>query len=153
MRGERTDFGSPTGGVGYVFAAPEDSGRTRVNAFFYEREPERRGQPAAEALASGAGTFRQALEVERQRGMVQAYEVALEEPDSVALGGARGAVPGRRIAVAMRRGGRAFLSWFFLYAVGDGFVKVRATVPAEAWERSDVTDFAHALVQAAASAH
>jgi len=147
VRGERTDFGSPTGGVGYVFAAPEDSGRTRVNAYVYEREPERRDEPAAEALAGVAATFRQALEVERARGMVQAYQVALEAPDSVALGGGRAAVPGRRVAVAMRLRGRAFLSWFLLYAVGDGFVKVRATIPAEGFERSDVEAFAHELVR------
>ena len=81
--------------------------------------------------------------------MIQAYEVALEEPDSVPLGPGRAAVPGRRVAVAVRARGRPLLSWFMLYAVGDGFIKVRATVPAEGFERSDVTEFARALVRQA----
>lgn len=149
VRGERTDYGSPAGGVGYVFAAPDDSGRTRVNAFFYEREPEHRDQSAADALAGDVAAFREVLEIERQRGAVQAYRVAFEAPDTVQLGSTRGAVPGTRVAVAIRRGGRAFLSWLFLYAVGDGFVKVRATLPVEEWKKSDVAQFARGLVQAA----
>lgn len=148
IRGARRDFGSPELGVSYVYADSADSGAVRLNAYFYERGPDARDLPAADALAREVAGFREALEVERARGVLDAYTIATGGADTVAVpGSARRAVPGYWLAVPLRRRGQVYVSFYHVYAVGNGFVKVRGTVPEAGWGARGIPEFARALVR------
>jgi hypothetical protein len=136
-RGALRDYGTPTLGVAYRYSAGDS---TLATVYLYRREEGQRAAPADVALREQASTFKQALGVERGRGVYEAYEIAFEGPDSVRTSGRW--VPGYQIGYVFRRGGADYVSFFFVYAVGDAFVKIRGTVPEAGWEQTDLPSFA-----------
>jgi hypothetical protein len=146
MRGPIRDYGTPELGVAYQYS-PGDS--TRATVYFYQRDKTVRNAAPETALREQANTFKQALEVERARGVYEDYTIAFEGPDSISVEGRM--IPGYQLGYAFRRG-TTYVSFFFLYAVGDAFVKVRGTVPESQWEATDIRSFARDVVARAITA-
>jgi hypothetical protein len=136
-RGPLRDYGTSTLGVAYRYSAGDS---TLATVYLYRREEGQRAAPADVALREQASAFKQALGVERERGVYEAYEIAFEGPDSVLTSGRW--VPGYQIGYAFRRGGANYVSLFFVYAIGDAFIKIRGTVPESQWEQTDLPSFA-----------
>lgn len=135
-RGAGKDYGSPEGGVSYDYSGR----RTSLTVYFYARDSTLRALAANEALFQETGRFKQVLEIERQRGRWDAYEIAFEEPDSIKVGGT--VLPGRQVAVIIRSGRAMYVSFYYLYAVGNEWIKVRGTVPVAEWQKTDIPIFA-----------
>ncbi len=147
----RRDFGTPTGGIGYTYAASRDSGRVLLNAFVYARDSARVTWSSTEAVAQQVAVFKQSLMVEQAQGTVERFEIPVEETDSSVVTANGDVVPGYRMVIVLRRAGRAYVSYFSVFAVGDGFVKIRCSVPVDDWERRDVPGLATAIVRRALS--
>ena len=145
-RSAAKDFGSPEGGVAYQYG---DS-VTRLTVYLYARDSTWRGRPAREALQQEVQLFKQALEIERTRGAYEAYQIAFDEPDSIPLVTAGSAfAPGRQVAVALRRQRTIYVSLYYVYAIGNAFVKVRGTVPQARWQQTDIPLFAREFARQA----
>ena len=140
-RGEFHDFGTKARGVGYRYSAGDS---TDLTVFLYQREPKAKALSAEDAIRDQVQLFTRALEIEKAQGMLGDYEMAFTEPDSVAFGART--IPGWQLGYVFRRGDRLYLSVLLLFATGDSFVKVRATIPQSEVERSDIPSFAHIFV-------
>ncbi len=145
----RRDFGTPTGGIGYTYAASRDSGRVLLNAFVYARDSARVTLSSAEAVAHQVGVFKQSLTVEQARGAVERFEIPVEGIDSSVVTEHGDVVPGYRMVIVLRRAGEAYVSYFSVFAIGDGFIKIRCSVPIDGWERRNVPGLATAIVRRA----
>jgi len=144
-RGSGKDYGSPEGGVSYDYS----SKKTSLTVYFYARDSTLRNLGATEALIQETGRFKQVLEIERQRGRWDAYEIAFDGPDSVKVSDT--VLPGRQVAVVIRRGKAAYVSLFYLYAVGNEWIEVRGTVPVPGWQNTDIPVFARQVSAMAVS--
>jgi hypothetical protein len=69
--------------------------------------------------------------------------VAFSDPDSVQVDGR--VLHGHATAAVTKKAGRVSVELQYLYLLGDTFVKVRGTVPADNWEKTDVPNFARQL--------
>jgi hypothetical protein len=138
-RGEAKDYGSPEGGVSYDYS----SKGTSLTVYFYARDSALRRLGAMEALEQETGRFKQVLEIERQRGRWDSYEIAFEDPDSVDVKSS--VLHVRQLGIVIKRGQAMYVSLFYLYAVGDEWIEVRGTVPVSEWQRTDIPVFARQL--------
>lgn len=145
----RRDFGTPTAGIGYTYAASRDSGRVLLNAFVYARDSARVALSSIEAVAHQVMIFKQSLAVERARGTVGQFEIPVEGVDSSVVTGTGDVVPGYRMVIVLRRADQAYVSYFSVFAVGDGFIKIRCSVPVAGWEQRNVPGLATAIVRRA----
>ena len=144
-RGEARDYGSAQGGVSYDYSDKE----TSLTVYFYARDTTLRGLGATEALEAETARFKQVLEIERQRGRWDEYKIAFDGRDSVQLKGRL--LPGRQLAFAIKRGQVMAVSLFYLYAVGNEWIKVRGTVPVSRWQKTDIPVFARQVSAMAVS--
>jgi hypothetical protein len=87
--------------------------------------------------------FLESLPIGVQRGWYDSYSIAFSEPDSLDVDGRL--LVGRSTAAATKGAGRITVQLQYLYLLGTRFVKVRASVPAEGWQNTDVPRFAHEL--------
>lgn len=143
----RRDFGTPTAGMGYTYAASRDSGRVLLNAFVYERDSTRVALSSTEALAHQVAIFKQSLTVEQARGTVERFEIPVEGADTSVMLASGDGVPGYRLVIVLRRGGQAYVSYFSVFVVGNGYIKIRCSVPVTDWERRNVAGLATAIVR------
>ncbi|HEU6451176.1 MAG TPA: hypothetical protein VFT57_07120, partial [Gemmatimonadaceae bacterium] len=116
------------------------SKKTSLTVYFYARDSALRRLGATEALIQETGRFKQVLEIECQRGRWDAYEIAFEDRDSVKVRDT--VLPGRQVAVVIRRGKAMYVSLFYLYSVGNEWIEVRGTVPVSGWQTTDIPVFA-----------
>jgi hypothetical protein len=144
-RGEAKDYGSPEGGVSYDYS----SKGTSLTVYFYARDTAMRRLGATEALEAETGRFKQVLEIERQRGRWDEYKVAFDDRDSVVAKGRL--LPGRQLGFVIKRGQAMAVSLFYLYAVGNEWIKVRGTVPLSRWQKTDIPVFARQIAAMAVS--
>ncbi len=144
-RGEAKDYGSAQGGVSYDYSDKE----TSLTVYFYARDTTMRGLGATEALEAETGRFKQVLEIERQRGRWDEYKVAFDDRDSVVAKGRL--LPGRQLGFVIKRGQAMAVSLFYLYAVGNEWIKVRGTVPVSRWQKTDIPVFARRVSAMAVS--
>jgi hypothetical protein len=143
----RRDFGVATQGVGYTYESARDSGQVRVTAFIYERDPASADLAPVDAVVRQVAVFRQSMAVEQSRGTLAQYEVVIDAADSTVVTGSGQPVPGHHLYVAQRRGGQVYLTYFSVFAIGNGYIKMRCTVAADGWERWNVGGLATAIVQ------
>lgn len=78
-----------------------------------------------------------------QRGTYDAFQFALAKPEPPIAGDST--IPGYMVAIVTRSRGRVEVQIQQLYLLGDRFVKVRSTLPADGWEKSHAPLFARAL--------
>ena len=139
-RGDIKDFGTRELGVSYQYG----EGPTRLTTFLYTRDSLWRGRPVDEALSEEVSRFKQALEIEKSRGRYEQYTIAIDHRDSVSvtMDGSTKFLPGHMMAVPYRSQGAIYVSFFYLYAVGDNWVKIRGTVPQSLWQETTIPLFA-----------
>lgn len=144
-RGEVRDFGTRELGVSYQYG----QGATRLTTFLYARDSVWRGRPVQEALAEEVSRFKQAIEIEKSRGRYEQYTIAVDHHDSVSvtIDGATKFIPAHVIAVPYRSQGAIFVSFFYLYAFGDYWLKIRGTVPQALWQETTIPLFAPEFVR------
>jgi hypothetical protein len=90
--------------------------------------------------------FLEILAIQVRRGVYDTYHVLLVRPDSVVVG--RSITPGMIATVSVEQRGRTGYELQYLYLIDRTFVKIRASVPASAWPRTDLDSFATELVTA-----
>ena len=96
--------------------------------------------PISGLLDRETEVFKSAITIGLQRGLYDAVEPAYEKHDTV------GSVIGREVAMAVRRGGEARVSYFYLYVHQGNFIKVRSTVPVPVFREGTVPSFVRSLV-------
>jgi hypothetical protein len=89
--------------------------------------------------------FMEAQPILAQRRRIDAYEPAFMKTDTLTIGGR--VINEHATAVVVRSRGRVVVDFQYLYLVAGRFLKVRATVPSEGWERTDVPIFARAMAR------
>ena len=140
---ERKDSGNPSDGIACGYASTTGE---RWSATFYRRED--LGADTEQALDAQLDGFHQVLEYQRAQGIFDSYEIIAAGQDL--LRGTGGAViQGRKLGYVYRKGKTAFVSVLFIYAVRDGYVKIRGTVDSETWKQAQPPfprDFMKALV-------
>ena len=140
----RNDSGSASEGISHVYASPTGESWTVT---FYKLERDDLGADPDQLLDAQLQVFAQILEYQRLQGVYDAFDVVAAQPD-VIRDGSR-VVLGRKLAFVYRKNGATFISVFFLYAVRDGYVKIRGTVDSNTWDRGQVAfprEFMQALI-------
>ena len=120
-----------------------DGSATRVSVFFYLADSV---APAADARALVAQTgqsFLETLPIGVQRGWYDSYTTAFSDPDSVTVDGRL--LLGNATAAATKKDGSVHVELQYVYLIGPRLLKVRASVPAEGWEKTDIPRFAREL--------
>lgn len=145
-RGEMHDFGSRELGVSYQYRNPDDAA-TRLTLYLYGRDSVGRAASDADESRRQAVSFRASLDLYVQRGEYETYEIVDARPDSIET--AAGVLPGAKVVASLRIKGRDYATYCIIYLVGDAIIKIRATVPVEQAETSDVVRFASDVVKAA----
>jgi len=94
--------------------------------------------------------FARVEEIQKQRGVLADYRVA--ESDSTRFTVDRLSILEHEIAVPARfANGQIAVEFQYLYLIAGRFLKVRATVPVDVWQTSEVPRFARALATLVAS--
>ena len=89
--------------------------------------------------------FVQVMPIQVQRGRYDAYEMAFADPEPVIVG--RDTIPGFAAAAVTRSRGVVSVQLEYLYLVRGQFLKVRATLPQENWQKAVAPLFARDLAQ------
>ena len=146
--GSSHDYGKATLGVAYQYALADGSADSSfATLYLYQREEAERGWSVDSVLATSVAVFKEGLNVMRNRGDYENYQIASEGRDSVMMSDVL-KLPGYHVAYAFRRGGRTAVSFFYLFVAGNNLVKVRGTVPESHWQNTDLPSFAHAVAVA-----
>ena len=137
-------------GLGTSFRFRDSSG-TRFTLFIYEPEPEARAKypETAALLEHEAEILFVIMEAQERQGAITGNRRLATRRDSVDVD--RRVVPGHMVATASTRGGEALIELEYLYLVDAKFVKVRISVPAARWPRSDLEPAIKTLLTALAS--
>lgn len=141
---DRKDSGRPSDGISHTYASPTGESWTVT---FYKLERADLGEDPDQLLDTQLQVFAQILEYQRLQGAFDAFDVVAAQPDAIRDG--TNVIRGRKLAFVYRKNGAAFISVFFLYAVRDGYVKIRGTVDSSTWEGGQVAfprDFMQALI-------
>jgi len=142
------DYGKAALGVAYQYALSDGSADSSfATLYLYQREEAERGWSVDSVLATSVAVFKQGLNVMRNRGDYENYQIASEGRDSVMVNDVL-TLPGYHVAYTFRRGGRTAVSFFYLFVAGNNLVKVRGTVPESHWQNTDLPSFAHAVAVA-----
>ena len=89
--------------------------------------------------------FRAVQPILVQRRMIDAYEPAFMKTDTLTIGGR--VINEHATAIVTRSRGRVSVDFQYLYLVAGRFVKVRATVPSEGWQNTDIPVFARMMAR------
>ena len=120
-----------------------DESPTRVSVFVYPADSAAAVAEPRHAVAQEGPLFSESLPIGVQRGRYDTYNIAFSHADSLEVDGQL--VFGHVTAAPTKRAGRVSVEFQYLYLVGTRFVKVRASVPAEGWQNTDVPLFAQEL--------
>lgn len=122
-----------------------DGSATRLSVILYDAGADVKADPDPQTWTAGEGEkFRVVQEVRRRRGDIAGYVVAFTDTNSVAAGD--GEIVEHSAAVPVRsRNGAVSVELQYLYLIDGKFVKVRATVPEQGWQRTKVPAFAREL--------
>jgi hypothetical protein len=102
------------------------------------------GDSAQWVLIEGA-KFAQVMPIQVQRGRYDAYEMAFANAEPVVSGS--DTIPGFAAAAVTRSRGTVAVQLEYLYLLNGQFVKVRATLPHDQWQKAPVPTFARDLVR------
>lgn len=121
-----------------------DSTRANVTVFVYSVPPDVSADGDAQRWTVREGEkFRASQDVRRSRRQIVAYELVIS--DTTRLEGNRAILEHRSVSPTRYPGGAVTVEMQYLYLIDGRFVKVRATVPAQGWEQTQVPTFARAL--------
>ena len=140
---DRKDSGNASDGIAYGYSSTTGEHWTTT---FYKRDD--LGTNTGQALNAQLEGFHQVLEYQRAQGIFDSYEIIAADQDLV-RGSGGAVIQGRKLGYVYRKGKTAFVSVLFIYAVRDGYVKIRGTVASETWKQAQPPfprDFMKALV-------
>ena len=121
-----------------------DGSATRVSVFVYPADSAAAIAEPRKVVAQEGPLFSESLPIGVRRGWYDAYNIAFAHADSLDVAGQL--VFGHVTAAPTKRAGRVNVEFQYLYLVGTRFVKVRASVPAEGWQNTDIPLFAQELI-------
>jgi hypothetical protein len=127
---DRKDSGNPSDGIACGYASTTGE---RWTATFYKRDD--LGADTEQALNAQLEVFHQVLEYQRAQRIFDSYEIIAADQDLV-RGSGGAVIQGRKLGYIYRKGKAAFVSVLFVYAVRDGYVKIRGTVDSETWKQA-----------------
>jgi hypothetical protein len=139
---ERRDSGIPADGITHRYSAPDGETWT---TYFYRPGPDDFSGSPEQSLDAEISAFKQVLAFQRSQGLYDEYEIVAEAPDPLLVDGVT--LPGRKLGFVFRRIDTAYVSVFLVYAIRDGFVKIRGSVVSDVWEREQPV-FAEEFLQA-----
>lgn len=120
-----------------------DSSQARADVYLYPASSPRSASDSA-TLATEGAAFIASLAYGPERGWYEAYDVVIDTLRLVATD--RGQVPVRIVVYVFLRASSTYVSFTHLALVNDEFLKVRLTLPSEAWETSMAPNFGLDLV-------
>ena len=80
-----------------------------------------------------------------QRGMIGAYEVAFANTGELIAANRK--ITEHATAIAVRSRGQVAVEFQYVYLVAGRFLKIRATVPSDGWEKTDVPTFSRDMAR------
>jgi hypothetical protein len=149
VRGAFQEFGNAMLGVAYQYHPDSAADSTYATVYLYPRSPEASAWSADSVASNQASAFKAVLDIQVRRRVYDQYEIAFAGRDSVMVRGKT--IPGYRVAYVYRHGGAAAVSFFYVFVVNQLLVKVRGTVPAMYFAKTDLPTFAHAVAAAASN--
>jgi hypothetical protein len=138
------DYGTPALGVSYSYRNTASDGTT-LTLYLYARDSAGRTMSVDDELARSVRTFKADLEGFRGRGY-DAYRILIERRDSVAT--TAGVLPGAIVKAELVIKGEQYQTYFYIYVIGDAFVKIRATVVSSKYDAGDIPSFVESVVRA-----
>jgi len=128
-----------------------DGSATRVTALIYSIPPDVQVGPDSQSWTMREGEkFQEVQPLLVRRGAIEAFSVAFANSGEIKV--ENHSIPEHATAIAVRSRGNVTVDFQYLYLVDGRFLKVRATVPSEGWERTDVPVFARDLARRLATA-
>jgi hypothetical protein len=122
-----------------------DSSRINLSVIRYAGTDQPRLAADSQTVAAEGAKFAAVQQLLVERGAIQSFEVAFAGTSMISLGGVR--IPEHATAVAVRSRGRVGVELQYLYVVGGKFLKVRASLPEDGWQSSDVPRFAREVAR------
>ena len=140
-----TERGAATGAPADSLFRFSDGSPTILSVFVYNVAAEVKVDADSQKWTPREGEkFKTVQEIQRSRGRIAAFTVALSDTARFAAG-ARSILE-HSIAVPTRfPNGVIAVEFQYLYLIDGKFVKVRATVPEQGWQKTNVPSFARAL--------
>ena len=130
------------GGQLYRFS---DETPVQLTVFLYAIPSDvQQGDSTNWVLLEGA-KFEQVLPIQVERGRYDTYQMAFAQPEPVVSEG--DTIPGHVAAAGTRSGQTISMQLQYLYLIRGQFLKVRATLPGDSWQRAPVPRFAHDLAR------
>ncbi len=131
-------------GGGQLYRFTDGTG-VQLTVFVYPVPADvQQGDSANWVLVEGA-KFEQVLPIQVQRGRYDTYEMAFAQPEPVVSEGHT--IPVHVAAARTRSGESISMQLQYLYLIRGQFLKVRATLPGDSWQRAPVPTFAHDLAR------
>ena len=128
-----------------------DGSPTRVTVFLYAIPADVQVGPDSQSWTAREGKkFEQVQPLLVQQGVMDMYKVAFANSEEMTVGARK--IVQHATAIAVRRRGGVAVDFQYLYLVAGQFLKIRATVPSEGWERTDVPTFAREMARRVATA-
>ena len=123
-----------------------DGSRTRVTVFVYGIPVDVQVGADSQSWTPREGKkFEEVQPLLVQRGMIGAYELAFANTGEITAANRK--ITEHATAIAVRSRGQVAVDFQYLYLVAGRFLKVRATVPSDGWEKTDVPTFARVLAR------
>jgi hypothetical protein len=139
--GETRVFDDPSQGTVYRYSAGD---RTRISVFVYPISADIRVGDDPQAWVTKEGEkFAATFPIGVQRGWYEDFKAAYAGAAPLDTAGKK--IPGFSAAVAARERGEVVIEMEYLYLVRGQLLKVRASVPGDAWEQTDVPVLAKTL--------
>ena len=122
-----------------------DSSATNLTVFVYDVDANVKVDADSQKWTPREGEkFKAVQEIQRSRGRIAAFSVAFSDTTRFAAG--ERSILEHSIAIPVRfPNGAVAVEFEYLYLIEGKFVKVRATVPQEGWQKTHVPVFARAL--------
>jgi hypothetical protein len=128
-----------------------DGSPTRVTVFVYQIPIDVQVGADSQSWTQREGEkFEEVQPLLVQHGMIGAYEVAFANTGEITAANRK--VTEHATAIAVRSHGQVAVDFQYLYLVAGRFLKIRATVPSDGWEKTDVPVFAREMARHLASA-
>jgi len=128
-----------------------DGSPARVTVFLYAIPADVQVGPDSQSWTAREGKkFEEVQPLLVQQGVMDMYRLAFANSEHITVGNR--AIMEHATAIAVRRSGSVAVDFQYLYLVAGQFLKIRATVPSEGWERTDVPTFAREMARRVATA-
>jgi hypothetical protein len=124
-----------------------DGSATRLSVIQYDVDEDVKIGPDSQKWIVGEGEKFQAVqEIRRNRGQIASYVVVFTDTTRLSVGDRERLEHSTGVSVRLRNDA-VVVELQYLYLIGGKFVKVRATVPEQGWQQTEVPTFARELAR------